>query len=241
MSLDGNVSVDGFEEDDKSDIGGGELQGSITIIPSNEQQVLQGGNGERYIIEGNGTETTGRIVIEGGDAEVTLKNVNIKAAIVDIYGEAIEVTKGTVTFILEGENWLKAGYGAAIYNAEGSTIVLKGDGKLIATGIEQGAGIGGSRDNRGFAMSARNAGVIRILSGTIEATGNLGTPGIGAGYGNCQGVEISGGTVKATAGSGRTAHSTSTVHPSLPTPPTPTSATLIQTPPPFAPPSTKPK
>lgn len=148
MSLDGNVSVEGFEEDDKSDIGGGKLQESITITPSNEQQVLQGGNGERYIIEGNGEETTGRIVIEGGDAEVTLKNVNIKvtdATVVDRHGEAIEVKSGSVTFILEGKNTLEAyGAGSALYNHNGSTIILKGDGELKAIGKKDDAGIGGS-------------------------------------------------------------------------------------------------
>ena len=132
---------------------------------------------------------------------MTLKNVNIKAAIVGNVGEAIEVTEGTVTFILEGENKLTAGYGAALYNAEGSTIILKGTGKLIAQGGNEGAGIGGSRNYRGWQVSV-HAGVIKILDGTIEATGASGCPGIGAGCGTCEGVEILGGTVMADAGNG---------------------------------------
>ena len=198
----GSVSVSGFD-DETVETGDGKMKGPVLITPSNTNQTLQGGNGEKYIIEGNGTtQTTGRIVINGS-AEVTLKNVNIKVAdgnVASDCGEAIEVTSGTVTFNLKGENKLEGYGGSALYCKEKSTIVLQGSGKLTAQGGYPSAAIGGSRYNSG--NSERHAGIIKILGGTIDAKGHNGCPGIGAGYGSCRGVEILGGTVKATQGGG---------------------------------------
>lgn len=196
LEVSGDVTVGDFE--DGKDLGGGEMEGPevIEITPTNEDVTLTGGNGEKYLIKGDGTRTEGKITIDGS-AEVTLSGVNIHNVFGDVV--AIEVTSGTVTFILEGENRLESRNNSALYNAPGSTIILQGEGTLTAVGGYYGAGIGSYNGQGGEPL---NSGLVRILSGRITATTDgSGHAGIGASFlGNCEGVEILGGTVIATGG-----------------------------------------
>lgn len=84
-------------------------------------------------------------------------------------------------------------------NGAGGTITING-GEIIATGGKCGAGIGGAYDGDG--------GNITIRNGIVEATGGLTSAGIGgggcgdtAGGGAGGNIRIEGGTVKATGGS----------------------------------------
>lgn len=146
---------------------------------------------ENYTITGTGTKS----VIVKGNATIKLKNANITGD-----GKAaISVESGNPTFVLEGETTLTGGdQCAGMYNNQGTTITIQGDGKLIAIGTSGAAGIGSNRSNA--------SGKIFIKGGTIEATGSYGS-GTGSGiggssYGKCEGIEILGGTVTAHKGSG---------------------------------------
>lgn len=85
-----------------------------------------------------------------------------------------------------------------MYNKQGTTITIQGDGKLIAKGTSSAAGIGANKNNA--------SGKIFIKGGTIEAYGSYGwgsSAGIGCSSGNsCEGIEISGGKVRAESGHG---------------------------------------
>ena len=147
------------------------------------------GSGE-VILVGNGV-TSGRITFDG-DMTVALVNVNIEA----YNGTPITVGGGKVTFELFGENRLVAkttGY-SALYNAEGTTVTLRGAGTLVAKGGEFGAGIGSGYQG--------TCGDITISGGVVVAEGGNGSAGIGSGYyySRCGEILISGGKVTATGG-----------------------------------------
>ena len=88
-------------------------------------------------------------------------------------------------------------YGAGIgggYQGAGGMATISG-GAVTATGGQNGAGIGGGYQGAG--------GMATISGGRVTATGGYQAGGIGAGFGeftSCGPVEISGGTVVATAG-----------------------------------------
>lgn len=165
----------------------------------------------------SGTSTTDRIVV-GGEANVTLKNVNISFNDGNVaYTSEDDTNAGTCALSIEkganaklvlvGENTLKSGAGrAGLFvpdNTPGNTILtIDGDGTLDATGGFCGAGIGGDLWN--------NVGTINIANGVINATGGTNAGGIGGGhandnenkyhwYGGFDAINITGGTVTATA------------------------------------------
>ena len=148
-----------------------------------------------YILTGS---TTQRIVINA-NANVTLKGVSINT---DKGGAPIQISGNhTATLILEGSNTLTSNVNEypAMLPDNGSTVEIAGTGSLKAQGAYTAAGIGAGGHPR------NSAGYIKISGGTIEAIGGQGGTGIGcANYGNCQGVEILGGTVTARAGGGYT-------------------------------------
>lgn len=144
-----------------------------------------------YTITGTGTKS----VIVKGNATIKLKNANITGE----GNAAISVESGNPTFVLEGETTLTGGSEyAGLYNKQGTTITIQGDGKLIAKGENAGAGIGANKNNA--------SGKIFIKGGTIEAYGSSGwgsSAGIGCSSGSsCEGIEISGGKVRAESGHG---------------------------------------
>lgn len=154
-----------------------------------------------YILTGS---TTQRVIINA-NATVTLKGVTINTS----NGGAPIQIRGyhTATLMLEGENNLTAPqFYSAILPDAGSTVEIDGAGSMKAQGGEHGAGIGASNDkDHTWGGMRNNAGIVKILGGNIEAIGGFAATGIGCSYwGSCQGIEISGGTVTAKAGTGYT-------------------------------------
>lgn len=155
--------------------------------------------GGKYILTG---ETTQRIIINA-DATVVLKGVTINST----NGAPIQISGNhTATLMLEdNNNTLTAPqYYSAILPDEGSTVVIDGNGKLMAQGGTYGAGIGASNNDQSeFMGNWHHAGHVRISGGIIEANGGMAATGIGCShYANCQGIEISGGNVTAKPGGG---------------------------------------
>lgn len=159
------------------------------VVLAGNKDMSISGSGE-VILVGNGV-TSGGITFDG-DMTVALVNVNIEA----YNGTPITVGGGKVTFELFGENRLVAkttGY-SALYNAEGTTVTLRGAGTLVAKGGEFGAGIGSGYQG--------TCGDITISGGVVVAEGGNGSAGIGSGYyySRCGEILISGGKVTATGG-----------------------------------------
>ncbi len=170
--------------------------------------ITQSGN---YTIEGTGYATSNTISVTGSGikATITLNNVNIdvsnqnqKAAfLAKNYYLSNYQSNVHLTIILTGTNSLKSGRdwaGLAWNNRNNdSTLEIKGDGSLTATGGKNGAGIGSSWNHDG---GTRN---IKITGGTVIATGGYGAAGIGGDRGNsAENITITGGTVTATGGDG---------------------------------------
>lgn len=160
------------------------------VVLAGDKDMSISGSGE-VILVGNGV-TSGRITFDG-DMTVALVNVNIEA----YDGTPITVAGGKVTFELFGENRLVAETKkySALYNAEGTTVTLRGEGTLVAMGGESGAGIGSGYQG--------TCGDITISGGEIMARGGLDGAGIGSGYGSqaaCGKITISGGVVVAEGG-----------------------------------------
>lgn len=158
-----------------------------------------------------------RVMVADG-AHVTLRN----AVIPQILGSkpstcGIECL-GNAEITLEGTNeiWHRGGaYYPAIFYPENKTLDIKGNGKLIAHGGGYSAGIGtgactakGSSsgilvfdpDDKSTCLN-KWAGNLNIYSGTIEAYGGNGGPGIGsARHAHCGMIQILGGKVTAIGG-----------------------------------------
>ena len=153
-------------------------------------------------------ETSNRIVVNGenisaeDNINIYLDNVNIKTSV----GPALQIAdnvKAKVTIYLTGTNKLTTTNKNSAGLEKNNTANLIIDnatniaGKLIATGSEHGAGIGG-----GFGESfGGNCMNITISGGSVEAHSTNGA-GIGGGFGifrggNCMNITISGGSVEA--------------------------------------------
>ncbi len=181
--------------------------GSVTVNADNSgQTVTQGSTStpdEAPVItqRGSSAETSNTIMInasENATANVTISNVNI-----DTSSAAIATSgKGNVNIELDGTNTLKSGRGHAGLekSSDGNqgklTITDENEnGKLIATGGDGAAGIGGGLYGDG--------NDITITGGEITATG--GDCGAGIGGGTSAGgknITITGGKVTATGGNG---------------------------------------
>lgn len=122
-----------------------------------------------YIIEGNGSQTTNGIVINGSPS-VILKNVNISSNL------GIEIKSGSPTIHIEDTCHLTSSEGSAIaLTSENANVEIKGSGTnptLIVTGGNYQPGIGGN-DN--------SFGNIYIEGITLTAYGHEAAPGIGSG------------------------------------------------------------
>ena len=181
--------------------------GSVTVNADNSgQTVTQGSTStpdEAPVItqRGSSAETSTTITInasENATANVTISNVNI-----DTSSAAIATSgKGNVNIELDGTNTLKSGvdHAGLEKNSDGNqgklTITDENEnGKLIATGGDGAAGIGGGLYGDG--------NDITITGGEITATG--GDCGAGIGGGTSAGgknITIAGGKVTATGGKG---------------------------------------
>ena len=109
----------------------------------------------------------------------------------------ITVNSMMANLILADEATLSADKGINVANGNRLYIYAQsgGTGKLIATGSDNAAGIGGGED-------IGTGGTVNIHGGTVIATGGSQAAGIGGGSGkNCGMVSIYGGTITATGGS----------------------------------------
>ena len=139
------------------------------------------------------TPTTDRIEVEGNYAYITLAGVNIDvsdmsdtAAFKNNSYLGITLAEGSVNKLISGSNCA---------GLQSNKLRIMGEGELIATGGDGGAGIGGGYDG--------SVSDITITGGTVTATGSGGGAGIGGGYnGKGSQIYISGGTVTATGSGG---------------------------------------
>ena len=182
--------------------------GSVTVNADNSGQTVTQGSGSAVPDEApvitqrnSSAETSNTITInasENATANVTISNVNI-----DTSSAAIATSgKGNVNIELDGTNTLKSGvdHAGLEKNSDGNqgklTITDENEnGKLIATGGDGAAGIGGGLYGDG--------NDITITGGEITATG--GDCGAGIGGGTSAGgknITIAGGKVTATGGKG---------------------------------------
>ena len=183
--------------------------GSITVDAGDSgQTVTQDGNSTQddapvITQRDSSAETSNTITIntsENATANVTISNVNINASNNTGSESKAAVStsgKGNVNIELDGTNSLKSGWEHAGLEKSGDgklTITDEnGNGKLIATGGDYGAGIGGGKYG--------NGNNITITGGKVTATGGISASGIGGGNkDNGSNIIITGGEVTATGG-----------------------------------------
>ena len=209
--------------------------GSVTVNADNSgQTVTQGSTStpdEAPVItqRGSSAETSNTITInaseENATANVTISDVNINTSDAAVSTNG----KGNVNIELDGTNTLKSGvdHAGLEKNSDGNqgklTITDENEnGKLIATGGDGAAGIGGGLyaggndititggeitatggdSGAGIGGGASAGGKnITIAGGKVTATGGLGAAGIGGGfYGDGNDITITDGKVTATGG-----------------------------------------
>lgn len=183
--------------------------GSITVDAGDSgQTVTQGSTStpdEAPVItqRDSSAETSNTITInasENATANVTISNVNINASNnTGSESKAAIATsgKGNVNIELDGTNTLKSGkeHAGLEKSGDGKLTITdeNGNGKLIATGGDYGAGIGGGNKDKGSNIT--------ITGGKVTATGGIGASGIGGGtQGNGSSITITGGEVTAAGG-----------------------------------------
>ena len=163
--------------------------GSSTLYLAGATSDFTAADGETLV-----GSTSHTVTIANG-ANITLNNATITGGI---------VCEGTATITLDGTNsvsvvqYNKAGIQIG---SSGTTLTIRGDGSLTATGGSAAAGIGLGRTWD----ASVTAGAIVIEGGTVNASGDIGI-GIGT-VGNSQtatidGISIKGGTVNASLGKG---------------------------------------
>ena len=164
-------------------------EGSLVIDPGDPDDYVNDLNAG---IGGNKGETSGTIVIEGGDITVTGGNWGAGIGASDNGGTCGDITISGGTVKAYGGD-RGAGIGGSPKGAVG-TITISG-GSVTATGGTQAAGIGSAHYGLG--------GTIIISGGTVTATGSAKAAGIGGGFNgsNDRNITITGGTITATGGS----------------------------------------
>ena len=142
--------------------------------------------------------TSGTVTI-ANNASITLSDATITGGI---------VCEGSATITLVGTNSVNVSTASLVYSkagiqigGSGTTLTIRGNGSLTATGGSAAAGIGLGRTWD----ASVTAGAIVIEGGTVNASGDIGI-GIGT-VGNSQtatidGISIKGGTVSASLGKG---------------------------------------
>ena len=177
-------------------------EGSVTIDANETGQTVTqnevSNQDSNPVITSGGDKTSNTITVNtnGGNANVTLDNVNINSD-----GAAMEVNRGegtTVTVELDGTNTLQSGedYAGLQTSGEGALVIQDANGKegsLTANGGFLGAGIGGG--------IGRAGSDITISGGDVTAKGGERGAGIGGGGdGEGSDITISGGSVTAIGG-----------------------------------------
>ena len=186
--------------------------GSVTVNADNSGQTVTQGGGSAVPDEApvitqreSSVETGNTITInaaENATANVTISDVNINTSGKSGKSEAAVSTngKGNVNIELDGTNTLKSGrnHAGLEKNSDGNqgklTITDENEnGKLIATGGSDAAGIGG-----GYCGDGND---ITIAGGKVTATGGNYGAGIGGGgHGNGKNITITDGEVTAIGG-----------------------------------------
>ena len=186
--------------------------GSVTVNADNSGQMVTQGSGSAVPDEApvitqreSSVETGNTITInaaENATANVTISDVNINTSGKSGKSEAAVSTngKGNVNIELDGTNTLKSGrnHAGLEKNSDGNqgklTITDENEnGKLIATGGSDAAGIGG-----GYCGDGND---ITIAGGKVTATGGNYGAGIGGGgHGNGKNITITDGEVTAIGG-----------------------------------------
>ena len=182
--------------------------GSITVNADNSRQTVTQGStstqDDAPVITQSSAETSNTITInvseENATANVTISNVNINASNNTGSESKAAVStsgKGNVNIELDGTNTLKSGreHAGLEKSGDGKLTITdeNGNGKLIATGGDYGAGIGGGKYG--------NGNDITITGGKVTATGGISASGIGGGNkDNGSNITITGGEVTATGG-----------------------------------------
>ena len=180
--------------------------GSVTVNADNSGQTVTQGSGSAVPDEApvitqreSSVETGNTITInaaENATANVTISDVNINTS-GEIKAAVSTGGKGNVNIELDGTNTLKSGREHAGLEKSGDgklTITDENEnGKLIATGGDGAAGIGGGLYGDG--------NDITITGGKVTATGGNGAAGIGGGnYKDGNDINIAGSKVTATGG-----------------------------------------
>ncbi len=154
-------------------------------------QIAEGSTGNVTITLADGTTNT----LIGGYQKAGLQK-NGGTGTLTIQGDSL----GTGTLYAEG-----GGYGAGIggaYQCEGTNITIN-RAVVTAQGGLYGAGIGGGGSDSGISGQYGKASKITITDSVVTATGGEQGAGIGGGnYGSLSLLHISGGSVKAIAGTG---------------------------------------
>ena len=186
--------------------------GSVTVNADNSGQTVTQGSGSAVpddapvITQRESSVETGNTITinaaENATANVTISDVNINTSGKSGKSEAAVSTngKGNVNIELDGTNTLKSGrnHAGLEKNSDGNqgklTITDENEnGKLIATGGSDAAGIGG-----GYCGDGND---ITIAGGKVTATGGNYGAGIGGGgHGNGKNITITDGEVTAIGG-----------------------------------------
>ena len=179
--------------------------GSVTVNADNSGQTVTQGSGSAVPDEApvitqrkSSVETGNTITVNAAEkatANVTISDVNIKTSDAAVSTNG----KGNVNIELDGTNTLKSGvdHAGLEKNSDGNqgklTITDENEnGKLIATGGTNGAGIGGTNGG---------GNDITITGGEVTAIGGLNGAGIGGGFlGDGNDITITGGEVTAIGG-----------------------------------------
>gem|GEM_PF-2191429 len=174
-------------------------------------QVLTVQNGANIIITGE--VTNGRRIVANGTSTITIDDVSIVMPMPPAPAHSpIQLNPGAnVTLNIRGENNLRGGTERAGINAPAGTTIRiygnegsKGMGRLTATGVFGGAGIGGNFAQAGGNITINSGEIVAInVNSPIQQPGDA--AGIGGGAHGFAGgdITINGGTVTATGGNNR--------------------------------------
>lgn len=177
--------------------------GSVTVNADNSGQTVTQGSSPAVSDKApvitqrdSSAETSNTITInasENATANVTISDVNINTSDAAVFTKG----KGNVNIELDGTNTLKSGreHAGLEKSGDGKLTITdeNGNGKLIATGGQYGAGIGG-----GFYEGGKN---ITIAGGKVTANGGDYGAGIGGGQeGDGSNITITDGEVIAAGG-----------------------------------------
>ena len=140
-----------------------------------------------------------KISIASG-ATVTLRNATINGIGIGYWAGI--TCLGDATIVIEGENSVMGFHipYPGIYIPKGSTLTIRGDGSLTASGKNHNSGSCGAGIGGGYFMECGN---IVIEGGTINATGGRQAAGIGGGaFSGCGNITITSGVTSVTATKG---------------------------------------